>query len=619
MSEAVDLIRAILGEDQFEALEVLEAALTLEIDPFLYCVSRYAISPTLAMRRAAAWAGCAFYDNVPLGFSGKVVPTRLEALASVRLFRMQVLDREVAFAAPDFFGLIKLKRALNGVPGLRRQICLVPSAALRDYLTTAASDALMVAARQRLALTWPRASAQLELTRPARYGFVIAIATVFVLLLIAPFVAEGWLLPVALLLLVAPALMRLAALATPPSHIPPPVRPADEELPVYSILIPLRDEAAMVPQLFAAMWALDYPPTRLDIKFVVEAASPQTLAAVRAMLGDPRVSLVPVPDAAPRTKPKALDYALPLCSGEFVVVYDAEDIPDPDQLWKAAVRFRDTPELACLQAELLIDNDHHGWLAALFAAEYAALFRVFLPALARWRLPVPLGGTSNHFRLEALRRLGGWDAYNVTEDADLGVRLARRAMRVDMLDSTTREHAPTRLRAWLGQRSRWMKGWMQTFIVHNRDPRRLFSELGFGKTLAFEVLVLGMILAPMLHSALLIHLVLQVLTGEALFYKSGWGALYAGIMLLGFVSAIALTTVGLARSRRLRLLPQLLLLPAYWLLMSFATLRALNGLVLTPFHWFKSTHAPVADGKAGRRNTSVGRTAIDKPRPSPSQ
>lgn len=153
---------------------------------------------------------------------------------------------------------------------------------------------------------------------------------------------------------------------------------------------------------------------------------------VQARLGDPRVSLVTVPDAAPRTKPKALDYALPLCKGEHVVVYDAEDIPDPDQLWKAALRFREQPDLACQQARLLIDNGHRGWLAALFAAEYAALFSVLLPALARWRLPIPLGGTSNHFRVATLRQIGGWDAFNVTEDADLGMRLARCSAQVHL-------------------------------------------------------------------------------------------------------------------------------------------------------------------------------------------
>ena len=619
MSEALDLIRAVLGEDCADddfANQVLDEALEREVDPLLHCFAACGIGQTLAMERAARWAGFAFCDKVPCGPGGRVEPTRLEALAGVRVFRMQVLDREVAFAAPDFFGLLRLKRKLGASPQLRHQVCLLPTAVLRDYLTEAASEALIVAARQGLARRWPYASAQLELTAPARYGFVAGLAILVLMVLLVPFAAEAWLLPAVLCLLVGPAVIRLAAIATPLPPEPVLRRPPDEELPVYSILIPLRSEAAMVPQLFEAMWALDYPPARLDVKFVVEADSLETLAAVRGRLGDPRVSLLPVPDAPPRTKPKALDFALPLCAGDFVVVYDAEDIPDPDQLWKAAVRFRDTPDLVCLQARLVIDNADRSWIAALFAGEYSALFMVLLPALARWRLPMPLGGTSNHFRIDALRHLGGWDAFNVTEDADLGMRLARRRLRVETLASATREHAPTRLFPWHGQRTRWMKGWMQTFIVHNRDPGRLFAEMGPGPALAFEVLVLGMIIAPLLHSGLVVGALVQMLRGQALFGGTGWAVLYVGIMVLGYGGTLAMTITGLARSGRLDLLPQQVLLPAYWLLMAAATVRALRELALRPFYWFKSPHTPVAgagDGEAlavggavlGARNAGI--------------
>ena len=620
MSDALDLIRAVLGEDCADddfASQVLDEALEREIDPMLHCFAACGIDQTLAMERAARWAGFAFYNTVPCRPGGRVEPTRLEALAGVRVFRMQVLDREVAFAAPDFFGLLRLKRKLGAAPQLRQQVCLLPTAVLRDYLAQAASEALIVAARQGLARRWPYASAQLELTAPARYGFVAGLTILVVMVLLAPFAAEAWLLPAVICLLVGPAVIRLAATATPLPLEPVLRRPPDEELPHYSILIPLRSEAAMVPQLFEAMWALDYPPARLDIKFVVEAASVETIAAVRGRLVDPRVSLVPVPDAAPRTKPKALDFALPLCAGDFVVVYDAEDIPDPDQLWKAAVRFRDAPDLVCLQARLVIDNADRSWLAALFAGEYAALFTVLLPALARWRLPIPLGGTSNHFRIDALRGLGGWDAFNVTEDADLGMRLARRRLRVETLASATREYAPTRLFPWHGQRTRWMKGWMQTFIVHNRDPGRLFAEMGRGPALAFEVLVLGMIIAPLLHSGLVVGVLVQMLRGQALFGGNGWAVLYAGIMVLGYGSTLAMTIVGLARSGRLDLWPQQLLLPAYWLLMAAATVRALRDLALRPFYWFKSPHTPVAGaGKARRARIQASKIGRRWPAPS---
>jgi hypothetical protein len=262
MSEALDLIRAVLGEDCAHdelANKVLAEALEREVDPLLHCFAVCGIDQTLAMERSARWAGFAFYDKMPCGPGGRVEPTRLEALAGVRAFRMQVLDREIAFAAPDFFGLLRLKQKLSISPQLRQQVCLLPTAVLRDYLTEAASEALIVGARQGLARRWPYASAQLELTAPARYGFVVGLTILVVMVLLAPFAAEAWLLPAVLCLLVGPAVIRLAATVTPLQPEPLLRRPPDEELPVYSILIPLRSEAAMVPQLFEAMWALDYP------------------------------------------------------------------------------------------------------------------------------------------------------------------------------------------------------------------------------------------------------------------------------------------------------------------------------------------------------------------------
>ena len=600
MSDALDLTRAILGGDgptDITALQVLETALEREVDVLHYCAGSLGLDAALVMQRAAAWAGYGFFERVPQGLRGHTEPARLEALADVRMFRVQLLDQEIAFAAPDFFGIIRLRHRLATTPRLRRLLCFVPEAALRDYLAEAAAPALIDAARQNLARRWPYASAHLELTRMARAGFVSALVLLVSLLLLAPFYAQMWLLPLACATLVAPAAIRLAALFSPASAPPLPQRPPDEELPVYSVLIPLRNEAGMVPQLFASMAALDYPGERLDIKFVVEAKSVATIAAVRARLGDPRFSLVSVPDALPRTKPKALDFALPLCRGEHVVVFDAEDMPDADQLWKAALRFRDDPDIACLQAQLVIDNGRRNWLTALFAGEYAGLFMVLLPALARWRLPMPLGGTSNHFRLRVLRELGGWDAYNVTEDADLGMRLARRRLRVEMLASATRESAPAQFLPWIGQRTRWMKGWMQTFIVHNRDPGRLAAEMGAPAMLAFEALVLGMIIAPILHCGFALVLLVRWASGATEFSGAGWATLYLAMLALGYGSAWAMTARGLKRLKQTSLLPAQLLLPVYWLLIGFATIRAAHDLMVRPFYWFKSPHRPETDDK----------------------
>jgi len=433
MSDELDLIQAILREDRpdsAQALQILETALELEVDVLLYCASTLGLGSHIVMERAAAWAGFDFDPEVPLAAGGRLVTARLDRLSDVRLIRICSDGRDRAFACPDFFQIIRLRRWRLLHPQRAAVIRLVPEPALRHYLATVAAPDLLTAARQNLATKWPYACAQLELTTLARLSFVSCMLLLLAMLLIAPFVAPLWLLPVALFLLIGPAAIRLAAIFTPHEGPRQARRPRDEELPIYSVLVPLRNETDMVPQLFAALGAFDYPAERLDIKFVVEAASETTVAAVRQRLGDPRFSLLLVPDAKPRTKPKALNFALPLCRGEHVVVFDAEDVPEPDQLWKAALRFRDAPDLVCLQAHLRMDNGWQSWLAALFTGEYAGLFTVLLPALAQWQVPMPLGGTSNHFRVTALRDLGGWDAFNVTEDADLGVRLARRRLRV---------------------------------------------------------------------------------------------------------------------------------------------------------------------------------------------
>jgi cellulose synthase/poly-beta-1,6-N-acetylglucosamine synthase-like glycosyltransferase len=223
----------------------------------------------------------------------------------------------------------------------------------------------------------------------------------------------------------------------------------------------------------------DYPRDRLDIKLVLEADDTETIAAAEQCGGG--LEIVRVPDHGPRTKPKAANYALSFARGEYLVIYDAEDRPEPDQLLKAVAAFRAAPRrIACLQARLNFYNADHNWITRMFALDYALWFDVLLPGLDRIGVPMPLGGTSNHFRTQILRDIGGWDAFNVTEDADIGIRLSQLGFGVSMIASTTYEEAPIALGPWLRQRSRWLKGYMQTWLVHMRDPLRLLRSAGPG-------------------------------------------------------------------------------------------------------------------------------------------
>lgn len=598
MVSASQLMQAILGpgSDEREAGQLLAEAQTVGADPLIHAAVTRALGIDVVMRRAANFLGFAYFDVIS-DTGDPMSPARPELLADIRVVRVRTIDRLVTYAAPGFFGLLTLHLAALGDPTLFRRVCIVPHAAMKQYLARAASDMLITQARQNLTRHWPRAVAQLELGKAVRLGFAIALLLVVACLLALPFIDAAWPILVWMPVMLVPTLVRLAALLVPERAAPPDVVPDEQpfDMPIYSVLVPLRDEAEMIDQLCAALNQLDYPAHRLDIIFVVEERSPETIAAVTRKLNNPRFCLLEVPFALPLTKPKALDFALPFCRGEFVVVFDAEDRPEPDQLRRVLRHFRRAPNLHCIQARLVIANGRKGVFPALFAGEYAGLFSVFLPALAHWGVVMPLGGTSNHFRLSSLRAIGGWDAYNVTEDADLGVRLARRRLACGTSTAVTWEDAPETLPGWVGQRARWMKGWMQTFLVHNRHPRALLADLGWRRLLAFEIIVASMVLGPLLHTGFLAICLFQMTFGGMGLPRIGlWALSCVVVMALGYGVAIATAIVGLRRTGQGALIPAQLLLPFYWLLIAWATLRALRDLAFRPFHWIKTRHSPVA-------------------------
>jgi cellulose synthase/poly-beta-1,6-N-acetylglucosamine synthase-like glycosyltransferase len=301
------------------------------------------------------------------------------------------------------------------------------------------------------------------------------------------------------------------------------------------------------------------------------------------------------PHEGPRTKPKALNAALLFARGTFTVIYDAEDRPERDQLRRAVAVFRgEDDRLACVQAALTIDNTADSWLAALFTAEYAAQFDLFLPGIARLRLPMPLGGSSNHFRTAALRDVGARDSYNVTEDADLGMRLARFGYRATVIDSTTDEEAPAQLAPWVRQRTRWFKGWMQTWAVHMRAPRALFRELGPAGFLTFQLVVGGNVLSALIHPIFLAGVVHAAIAGHPLLSVDGQSAaltwLFGMSLTSGYLLSIVLGLRGLARRGLLAHGWVLALVPIHWVILSFAAWRALYKFIRDPQGWEKTEH-----------------------------
>ena len=370
----------------------------------------------------------------------------------------------------------------------------------------------------------------------------------------------------------------------------------DAELPRYTVLVAMFREARVLPDLVAALEAIDYPPAKLDVKLVLEEVDTETIAAAAALQLPPHFEVMIVPDGAPRTKPRALNYALQFATGDYLVIYDAEDRPDPDQLRKAAGRFRDAPkEVICLQARLTFDNASENWLSKQFAIEYASLFAGILPMLDAARLPLPLGGTSNHFRTGILRKIGAWDPHNVTEDADLGIRLYRRGFRAEVLDSTTYEEAACQPGNWLRQRTRWLKGWVQTYGIHMRQPFRLARELGPGGFLAFQGHFAGIIIAALVHPLSYVLILHDAASGlifqppESTFGHQLW-VIAVFNLVAGYAASVALGCLVLRGKRVRKLLPHLVFIPIYWLFISAAAYRAVYQLIKAPHYWEKTEH-----------------------------
>ncbi|MBC8129023.1 MAG: glycosyltransferase, partial [Rhizobiaceae bacterium] len=405
--------------------------------------------------------------------------------------------------------------------------------------------------------------------------------------------------------------LRLCAAASArPQVDSPPLREPDELRPVYTVLVALYRESEVAADLVAALSELSWPRSKLDVMLVCEGDDPETIAAVqRAVEREPGFRIVVVPPSLPRTKPKALNYALPLATGEFVVLYDAEDRPHPDQLETAFRAMRAGGEnLACLQAPLVIRNGERHWLAGHFALEYAALVRGMLPFLARLGLPLPLGGTSNHFRRASLHDVGAWDSHNVTEDADLGIRLSRSGYRVETIACPTFEDAPERWRDWRNQRTRWMKGWMLTWLVHMRHPARLVRDLGPTGFLALQLVFFGMVASTIAHPFFLGFLAYTAVSTAIAGLPDMATRILIAVdlvaLVLGYVAfaLLAVRTLDTRGKRKLR--GHLWSLTAYWCLISLASARAFRQLIINPHMWEKTPHGPSTRAKGQRAPTA---------------
>lgn len=563
----------------------------------------------------------AFYralaDSLGIRFLSEIAPADLilqekHALALLRrlpgVAPARIVDeggRAATVLATDRLDIAVLRERFAAAPRLAEAMRVATPSAVRRALFGRAHPRLSAVAVSGLFERFPHCSA--VIVASAWQGFLIGSGGFLAMsaFVLAPFETLLALQGFVSVFFLGCILLRVLALATAAAPAPEPlVRFHAGDMPVYTVLVALYREAGIVPELLVALGRLQWPRSKLEIKLVCESDDADTLAAIRAQPLRSNIEVIEVPPVGPRTKPKALAYALQAVGGEFVVLYDAEDRPHPLQLVEAWQRFRaNGPDLACLQAPLEISNGTSGSIARLFALEYCALFRGLLPFLARRRLVLPLGGTSNHFRRTVLEEVGGWDPYNVTEDADLAVRLARNGYRTETITRPTLEAAPDDYATWLPQRTRWFKGWLLTWLVHMRDPVRLFRELGPGSFVVTQLLFVGMVLSAFAHPimlATLLVLILRITAGYPLGpAQNALFAIDAVNLACGYASFILLGWQTLTREERRGFWKAVVFTPPYWMMLSVAALKSVYQLWRAPYFWAKTHHPPRLRGGAG--------------------
>jgi len=388
----------------------------------------------------------------------------------------------------------------------------------------------------------------------------------------------------------------------------------DEELPVYTILIPLYREEKVIRQILKAMTAIDYPTDKLDIIITLEEYDAPTIEAIKeADMPDYFKTLI-LPDVKPKTKPKALNVALAKTRGEFFVIYDAEIVPDPDQLKKAYLAFRRYPDIDVFQTRLDHYNKNQSLITRLFNAEFSFYYDMFLPGLQKHNFPLPLSGHSTHFRLQTLKDIGGWDPYNVTEDCEVGMRMYRLQGKSGMINSVSLEEATSDFKSWLLQRTRWMKGFIQTTLVHLRYPTRFWKEIGGAKNFfAFFILVPGSVIVNVLNLVYWVILGLWILTHSSLI-QALFPATILYVSMISFICGNLIFTylnlLGSYRRGNFDLVKYSLLSPIYWIMLALAATRATLQLFWQPHLWEKTTHGTHLETKDKEETKKVPAPAV---------
>ena len=614
----LDCLRDVFASSVLKAAEQRGLATGTGADQVL--VRRGVIEEEDYLRRFADHYGIDFETFADLTRADCLLPSAaLITAARHGIIPFRLGRSRIYVYAPRNFAARRIANFIAAYPELAGCFRITTNVRLSEFLERHTGGALAHAAAQGLAEKFSDMSA--APMPPWRSPFesfmrymlrLLAAVTLFTLAPMAVIETCGVILSFWFLLFTS---LRLAGSFAPSERRPHLARLPDDQLPIYTVVVALYREARSVAPLMRCIDGLDYPREKLDVRIVIEPDDLETRAALVRLGPMPHVQITIAPNAGPRTKPKALNCALQFARGTFITVFDAEDRPEPSQLREALDAFRSHEgDIACAQASLCIDNTSDSWIARMFTAEYAGQFDVFLQGFSSFEMPLPLGGSSNHFRTSVLHEIGGWDPYNVTEDADLGFRLARFGYRSVMFPSTTYEEAPSRFGPWLRQRSRWMKGWMQTWSVHMRSPLQLWRDAGARGFFTLNVVVGGNVLTALTHPILMVGILfemgLSIFNGSApAFFQTQFAGLYVATIATGYLATAVVGIMGLSRRGLLHESWVLLLTPVYWIYLSIAAWRALYQLLRDPYRWEKTEHGLARSSRIVSKKLNAGTAA----------
>ena len=391
--------------------------------------------------------------------------------------------------------------------------------------------------------------------------------------------------------------------------------------PTYTILCPLYKEAHVLPQFIKAIKSMNYPKNKLEVMLLLEEDDLETIQKCKEIYLPKYFKTVIVPHSMPKTKPKACNYGLRLATGEFSVIYDAEDIPDPMQLKKAIVAFSKVKRnIICIQAKLNFYNPHQNLLTRVFTAEYSLWFDLVLTGLQSIHAPIPLGGTSNHFKTADLRRLKGWDSFNVTEDCDLGMRLIKKGFQTAVIDSITLEEANSGAKNWFWQRTRWIKGYMQTYLLHMRTPKEFIQGFSEPHLITFQFVVGGkvvsMFINPLMWVITICYFAFRAHIGTFIESFFPTPVLYMGVfsLFIGNFLYMYYYMIGCAKHGHHELVKWVFLVPFYWIFISVAAWVATYKLIATPHQWSKTEHGLHLNNQKAVDHASklIGRDLVDE-------